>query len=62
MTDEFPNLLFGNSSNIHEQNKKEIMSVEEYVYMIQTSLDLHINYNFDFLILYKIYFQKLLCE
>ena len=32
------------------------------VYMIQASFDLHINFNFDFLALYKIYFQKLLCH
>ena len=37
----------------HDENTKEVMSVKESVYAIKTC----IKFNFDFLALYKMYFQ-----
>ena len=41
----------------HEENIKEIMSVKESVYPEQNSVGFT-NFNFDFLRLYKMYFQN----
>ena len=38
--------------------KKSSAWIKASVYEMQILVDLHINYNFDFLVLYKMYFQN----